>query len=86
MVVDPEVVSQMLGASRRADSPAALTAQEREVLALVAEGRSNTAIAERLVITGGVVEKHIESTFTSSGSPSDHDNRRIIAALMYTDS
>jgi DNA-binding NarL/FixJ family response regulator len=87
MVLDPEVVSQMLGASRRAESLAALTAREREVLALVAEGRSNTAIAQALVITGGVVEKHIASIFAKLGlAPSDHDNRRVIAAIMYMDS
>lgn len=87
MVLDPEVVSQMLGASRRANSLAALTAREREVLALIAEGRSNTAIAEALVITGGVVEKHIASIFAKLGlAPSGHDNRRVIAAIMYMDS
>jgi DNA-binding NarL/FixJ family response regulator len=86
-VLDPEVVGQMLGASRRADSLAALTAREREVLALVAEGRSNTAIAEALVITGGVVEKHIASIFAKLGlAPSDNDNRRVIAAIKYLES
>jgi DNA-binding NarL/FixJ family response regulator len=86
-VLDPEVVSQMLGASRRADSLAALTAREREVLTLVAEGRSNTAIAEALVITGGVVEKHIASIFAKLGlAPSDTDNRRVIAAIKYLES
>jgi DNA-binding NarL/FixJ family response regulator len=86
-VLDPEVVSQMLGASRRSDSLAALTAREREVLALIAEGRSNTAIAEALVITGGVVEKHIASIFAKLGlAPSDNDNRRVIAAIKYLES
>lgn len=86
-VLDPEVVSQMFGASRRADSLAALTAREREVLALIAEGRSNTAIAEALVITGGVVEKHIASIFAKLGlAPSDSDNRRVIAAIKYLES
>ncbi len=86
-VLDPEVVSQMLGASRRADSLAALTGREREVLALIAEGRSNTAIAESLVITGGVVEKHIASIFAKLGlAPSDSDNRRVIAAITYLES
>jgi DNA-binding NarL/FixJ family response regulator len=86
-VLDPEVVGQMLGASRRVDSLAALTAREREVLALVAEGRSNTAIAEALVITGGVVEKHIASIFAKLGlAPSDNDNRRVIAAIKYLES
>jgi DNA-binding NarL/FixJ family response regulator len=86
-VLDPEVVRQMLRASRRADSLAALTAREREVLALIAEGRSNTAIAEALVITGGVVEKHIASIFAKLGlAPSDNDNRRVIAAIKYLES
>jgi DNA-binding NarL/FixJ family response regulator len=74
----------MLTASRRADTLAALTGREREVLALIAEGRSNTAIAEALVITGGVVEKHIASIFAKLGlPPSDNDNRRVIAAIKY---
>jgi DNA-binding NarL/FixJ family response regulator len=86
-VLDPEVVSQMLGASRRADVLAALTGREREVLALIAEGRSNTAIAGALVITGGVVEKHIASIFAKLGlPPSDSDNRRVIAAIRYLES
>ena len=83
-VLDPEVVRHLLGASRRADALATLTAREREVLALIAEGRSNTAIAEALVITGGVVEKHIASIFAKLGlPPSDTDNRRVIAAIRY---
>jgi len=86
-VLDPEVVRQMLRASRNADALAALTGREREVLALVAEGRSNTAIAEALVITGGVVEKHIASIFAKLGlPPSDSDNRRVIAAIRYLES
>lgn len=86
-VLDSEVVSQMLGASRRADSLAALTARERDVLALIAEGRSNTGIAQTLVITGGVVEKHIASIFAKLGlAPSDNDNRRVIAAIKYLES
>ncbi|HTA07889.1 MAG TPA: response regulator transcription factor [Streptosporangiaceae bacterium] len=86
-VLDPEVVRQMLTASRRAESLAALTGREREVLALIAEGRSNTAIAEALVITGGVVEKHIASIFAKLGlAPSDNDNRRVIAAIKYLES
>jgi len=86
-VLDPEVVRQMLGASRRASSLAALTARERDVLTLIAEGRSNTAIAEALVITGGVVEKHIASIFAKLGlAPSDTDNRRVIAAIKYLES
>jgi DNA-binding NarL/FixJ family response regulator len=57
------------------------------VLALIAEGRSNTAIAETLVITPGVVEKHIASIFAKLGlAPSDTDNRRVIAAIKYLES
>jgi DNA-binding NarL/FixJ family response regulator len=83
-VLDPEVVSRLLGAGRKADGLAPLTAREREVLALIAEGRSNAAIAETLYITGGVVEKHIASIFAKLGlAPSDNDNRRVIAALKY---
>jgi DNA-binding NarL/FixJ family response regulator len=86
-VLDPEVVSHLLAASRRADSLATLTAREREVLGLIAQGRSNTAIAETLFITGGVVEKHIASIFAKLGlAPSDNDNRRVIAAIKYLES
>jgi len=60
-VLDPEVVRQLLGASRRADSLATLTPREREVLSLMAQGRSNAAIAGTLVISAGVVEKHVAS-------------------------
>jgi DNA-binding NarL/FixJ family response regulator len=86
-VLDPEVVSHLLAASRRADSLATLSAREREVLGLIAQGRSNTAIAETLFITGGVVEKHIASIFAKLGlAPSDNDNRRVIAAIKYLES
>ena len=83
-VLDPEVVRQLLGASRRADSLATLTPREREVLSLMAQGRSNAAIASTLVISAGVVEKHVASVFAKLGlAPSDNDNRRVIAALKY---
>jgi DNA-binding NarL/FixJ family response regulator len=83
-VLDPEVVRQLLGASRRADSLATLTPREREVLSLIAQGRSNAAIASTLVISAGVVEKHVASVFAKLGLvPSDNDNRRVIAALKY---
>jgi DNA-binding NarL/FixJ family response regulator len=86
-VLDPEVVAQLLGASRRTDSLAALTPREREVLGLIAEGRSNTAIADTLFISPGVVEKHVASIFVKLGlAPSDNDNRRVIAAIKYLDS
>jgi DNA-binding NarL/FixJ family response regulator len=86
-VLDPEVVRQLLRASRRADSLAALTAREREVLSLIAQGRSNSAIAGTLVISPGVVEKHVASVFAKLGLvPSDSDNRRVIAAIKYLES
>ena len=83
-MLDPEVVRQLLGASRRADSLATLTPREREVLSLMAQGRSNAAIASTLVISAGAVEKHVASVFAKLGlAPSDNDNRRVIAALKY---
>ena len=86
-VLDPEVVRHLLGASRRADSLAALTPREREVLSLMAQGRSNVAIAGALVISPGVVEKHVASIFAKLGlAPSDNDNRRVIAAIKYLES
>lgn len=87
MAIDPEVVSQLL-VRRSADQPlAALTPREREVLALMAEGRSNSAIGERLFITEKAVSKHINSIFTKLGlAPSDDDNRRVMAVLAYLNS
>jgi DNA-binding NarL/FixJ family response regulator len=83
-VLDPEVVSQILGASRRTQDLAALTAREREVLGLMAEGRTNTAIAKTLFISDGSVEKHISGIFTKLGlPPSDTDHRRVLAVLRY---
>jgi len=67
--LDPEVVGQLLRASRRADGLVALTARERHVLALMAEGRSNAGIADALVVTGGTVEKHVASIFDKLGLP-----------------
>ena len=85
--LDPEVVTQLLGASRRTDGLAALTARERDVLALMAEGRSNAAIAETLVVTERAVEKHISNIFTRLGlAPSDADHRRVLAVLRYLES
>jgi DNA-binding NarL/FixJ family response regulator len=82
--LDPEVVGQLLRASRRADGLAALTARERHVLALMAEGRSNAGIADALVVTGGTVEKHVASIFGKLGLPADEaDNRRVLAVLRY---
>jgi DNA-binding NarL/FixJ family response regulator len=86
-VLDPEVVKQLLTASRRADALSSLTPREREVLSLIAQGRSNTAIAETLFISPGVVEKHVASIFAKLGLlPSESDNRRVIAAMKYLQS
>jgi DNA-binding NarL/FixJ family response regulator len=80
-VLDPEVVRQLF---KRTDSLGPLTARERDVLALIAEGRSNAAIATTLFISPGVVEKHVASIFAKLGlAPSDTDNRRVIAAIRY---
>jgi DNA-binding NarL/FixJ family response regulator len=77
-------LSQLLRASRHTDGLAALTRREREVLALMAEGRSNAGIAAALVVSGGVVEKHVASIFGKLGLPqSEGDNRRVLAVLRY---
>jgi DNA-binding NarL/FixJ family response regulator len=82
--LDPEVVTQLLRASRGTDGLTALTAREREVLALMAEGRSNGAIADSLVISERGVEKHVTNIFTKLGlAPSDADHRRVLAVLSY---
>jgi DNA-binding NarL/FixJ family response regulator len=80
--LDPEVVSQMLGRRRVKDPLAAVTAREREVLALMAEGRSNHAIAEALVISERAVEKHVTSIFAKLDlAPAPQDHRRVLAVL-----
>ncbi len=85
--LDPEVVRQLLTAGRRADALAALSPREREVLSLVAQGRSNTAIATAFTISPRVVEKHVASIFAKLGlAPSDNDNRRVLAAIKYLES
>ncbi len=82
--VDAEVVSQILGRSRRASELDRLTPREREVLNLMAEGLSNTGIAERLVVSGGAVEKHISNVFAKLGlEPEDGAHRRVLAVLTY---
>jgi DNA-binding NarL/FixJ family response regulator len=82
--LDPEVVGQLLGAGRHTRGLAGLTPREREVLALMAEGRSNAGIAAALVISGGAVEKHVASIFGKLGlPPSEGDNRRVLAVLRY---
>jgi len=82
-VLDPEVVAQLV--ARRGRAPLdALTPREREVLALMAEGRSNTAIARKLVVTDGAVEKHVKNIFTKLDLPPDEEqHRRVLAVLQY---
>jgi DNA-binding NarL/FixJ family response regulator len=83
-VLDPEVVGQLLVQRRRDDPLARLTPREREVLSLMAEGRSNPAIADTLVISGGAVEKHIGNIFTKLDLlPSPDDHRRVLAVLAW---
>lgn len=82
-VLDPEVVAQLF-ARRRRDPVAELTPRERDVLGLMAEGRTNAAIARKLVVTDGAVEKHISSIFTKLDlPPSDDDHRRVLAVLAW---
>lgn len=83
-VMDPDVVAQLLGGGRRHSQLATLTPREREVLAVMAEGRSNAAIADRLVITEKAVSKHINNILTKLDlPPSDDDHRRVLAVLAY---
>jgi DNA-binding NarL/FixJ family response regulator len=85
--LDPEVVTQLVGASSHVSAIATLTAREREVLGLMAEGRSNGAIARSLVISERAVEKHVGSIFTRLDlPPSDADHRRVLAVLRYLES
>jgi DNA-binding NarL/FixJ family response regulator len=86
--LDPEVVTQLLGASRQAATlDASLTRRETEVLGLMAEGRSNAAIAAALIIGEGAVEKHVANIFAKLGLPvSESDNRRVLAVLRYLES
>jgi DNA-binding NarL/FixJ family response regulator len=83
-VLDPEVVTQLLGTARPTDALASLTARERQVLALMAEGRSNAAIAGALTVTPASVEKHITNILNRLGlPPSEDDHRRVLAVLRY---
>jgi DNA-binding NarL/FixJ family response regulator len=82
--LDPEVVSNLLGRQRREDPLSELTEREREVLGLMAEGRSNRAISEQLVVTERAVEKHVTSIFGKLGLPQTAgDHRRVLAVLTY---
>jgi len=86
-VLDPEVVSQLFSATRQTDALSGLTPREREVLGLMAEGRSNSAIAANLFLSAGSVEKYVTSIFGKLGlPPSEGDNRRVLAVLRYLDS
>ena len=83
-VIDPVLVGELLAQQRRDDPLAVLTEREREVLALVAEGRSNNGIARRLWISEGAVEKHVRSILTKLRLPAtDDDHRRVLAVLTY---
>lgn len=83
-VMDPEVVAQLLARNAGAQPLSQLTPREHEVLGLMAEGRSNAAIAARLFVTEKAVSKHINNIFSKLGmSPSDDDNRRVLAVLAY---
>ena len=83
-VMDPEVVSKLMGRRSRDEPISRLTAREREVLALMAEGRSNSAIAQRLAVSEKAVGKHSTSIFMKLDlAPSDDDNRRVLAVLAY---
>jgi DNA-binding NarL/FixJ family response regulator len=86
-VLDPEVVSKLVGRRSRDDPIARLSGREREVLELMAEGRSNTAIAQQLFITEKAVSKHTTSIFAKLGlAASEDDNRRVLAVLAYLNS
>jgi DNA-binding NarL/FixJ family response regulator len=83
-VMDSEVVAKLLGRRARQEPLARLSAREREVLELMAEGRSNSAIAQRLFVTEKAVSKHSTSIFAKLDlAPSDDDNRRVLAVLAY---
>jgi DNA-binding NarL/FixJ family response regulator len=82
--LDPEVVSRLLGRRRREDPLEEISPREREVLSLMAEGRSNHAIAEALVVTERAVEKHVTSIFAKLNlPPTAVDHRRVLAVLTY---
>jgi DNA-binding NarL/FixJ family response regulator len=83
-VVDPALVQELVAVRRRHDPLGRLSSREREVLALMAEGRSNSGIARRLWVTEGTVEKHVRSILTKLDLPeTDDDHRRVLAVLTY---
>jgi serine/threonine-protein kinase PknK len=82
--VDPALVQELVGARQPDDPLDVLSAREREVLSLMAEGRSNAGIARQLVVTGGTVEKHVRSILTKLNLPeSDVDHRRVLAVITF---
>jgi DNA-binding NarL/FixJ family response regulator len=84
--LDPEVVAQLIARARRRDPLDRLSPREREVLGLMAEGRTNQAIAAELVVSHGAVEKHISNIFTKLDlPPTEHDHRRVLAVLRWLD-
>jgi DNA-binding NarL/FixJ family response regulator len=86
-VLDPEVVTKLVGRRSRSGPIARLSGREREVLELMAEGRSNTAIAQQLFVTEKAVSKHTTSIFTKLGlAASEDNNRRVLAVLAYLNS
>jgi DNA-binding NarL/FixJ family response regulator len=85
--LDPEVVAQLIARARRKDPLDRLSPREREVLGLMAEGRTNQAIAEELVVSHGAVEKHIGNIFMKLDlPPTEHDHRRVLAVLRWLES
>ena len=86
-VLDPEAVAQLLARTRRRDPLDRLSPREREVLGLMAEGRTNAAIARALVVSDGAVEKHVSNIFTKLDlPPTEHDHRRVLAVLRWLES
>ncbi|HHW83961.1 MAG TPA: response regulator transcription factor [Actinomycetales bacterium] len=86
-VLDPEVVAQIVVRSHRTDDLGQLTGRERDVLELMAQGKSNSAIAKGLFISEGSVEKHVSSIFSKLGLlPAESENRRVMAVLRYLES
>jgi DNA-binding NarL/FixJ family response regulator len=82
--LDPDVVAQLLARSRRQDPLERLSPRERDVLGLMAEGRSNAAIAQALVVSDGAVEKHVRNIFTKLDlAPAESDHRRVLAVLRW---